>query len=81
MLNGQIGAKLSPFDLNDTKWIKKSHSFFCTRIKIFNKGRINLSHFFPENSAYSVTILSRLFSLKLHIQGNFYSFDMDKCLT
>ena len=33
MLNGGLGAKISPFDFNDTKWIKKSHIIFCTRIK------------------------------------------------
>ena len=37
VLNGVDGAKISPFDFNDKEWIKKSHIFFCTRIKIFIK--------------------------------------------
>ena len=37
VLNGVDGAKISPFDFNDKEWIKKSHTFFCLRIKIFIK--------------------------------------------
>ena len=28
VLNGGLGAKISPFDFNDTGWIKKSHMVF-----------------------------------------------------
>ena len=33
VLNGGLGAKISPFDFNDTGWIKKSHMVFWPRIK------------------------------------------------
>ena len=28
VLNGGLGAKISPFNFNDTGWIKKSHMVF-----------------------------------------------------
>ena len=38
VLNGGLGAKISPFDFNDTGWIKKITHGFLTKDKNFNKS-------------------------------------------